>query len=240
MNSNSCGSGSAKPKPAPTPSPRGRSRRCPPRSIATIPRRKTGDELPPGWHWLYFLEAKPASELGPDGHPKRGGFLPPVPLPRRMWAGGRIEFLQPLRIGDAIRRDSEILSVEPKHGRSGSLVFVTVRHTISAGQAQPRCAKNTTSFTATPPNPATAPPPGKPAPAHAAWQREPHRRPGDAVPLFGAHLQRPPHPLRSRLRKNRRTLSRPDRARPAANDAAARFVPPSFAAPGRQNSTTAR
>jgi 3-methylfumaryl-CoA hydratase len=95
------------------------------------PPPQSGDELPPCWHWLYFLEAKPPGELGPDGHPKRGGFLPPVPLPRRMWAGGRLEFLQPLRIGEAIRRDSTILSVEPKHGRSGNLVFVTVQHTIS-------------------------------------------------------------------------------------------------------------
>ncbi len=94
---------------------------------------QAGDELPPCWHWLYFLEAKPLSELGPDGHPKRGGFLPPVPLPRRMWAGGRMEFLHPLHVGDEIHRDSTILSVEPKKGRSGSLVFVTVEHKVSTG-----------------------------------------------------------------------------------------------------------
>src|SRR3970040_428570 len=97
------------------------------------PEPQPGDALPPGWHWLYFLEAKPASELGPDGHPKRGGFLPPVDWPRRMWAGGRIEFREPLRVGDEIRRDSRILSIEPKQGRSGSLVFVTVRHSVSTG-----------------------------------------------------------------------------------------------------------
>ena len=103
---------------------------------ATLDRREAapqiGDELPPCGHWLFFLEAKPLSELGPDGHPKRGGFLPPVPLPRRMWAGGRLEFLHPVRIGDEIRRDSTILSVEAKHGRSGNLVFVTVEHAISS------------------------------------------------------------------------------------------------------------
>src|SRR5512146_1892104 len=77
----------------------------------------SGANLPLGWHWLYFLEAKRASELGADGHPKRGGFLPPVPLPRRMWAGGRIEFRRPLRVGEPARRESEILSVEPKSGR---------------------------------------------------------------------------------------------------------------------------
>ena len=95
------------------------------------PEPKPGDALPPGWHWLYFLEAAPASELGPDGHPKRGGFLPPVALPRRMWAGGRIEFRRPLRVGDDIRRESKVLSIVPKQGRSGSLVFVTVRHSVS-------------------------------------------------------------------------------------------------------------
>lgn len=91
-----------------------------------------GSPVPNGWHWIFFLEAKPSSELGVDGHPKRGGFLPPVPLPRRMWAGGRLEFVRPLKIGDAITRASEIVSVEPKAGRSGTLVFVTVRHTVQA------------------------------------------------------------------------------------------------------------
>jgi 3-methylfumaryl-CoA hydratase len=144
------------------------------------PAPQTGDELPPAWHWLYFLEAKPASELGPDGHPKRGGFLPPVPLPRRMWAGGRIEFLRPLRIGDAIRRDSEILSVEAKHGRSGSLVFVTVRHTISSG-GEPAVREEHDIVYREAAAPGAAPPPGKPAPAQAVWRRE---LTGDPVMLF--------------------------------------------------------
>ena len=90
-----------------------------------------GTELPPMWHWLYFLPLAPQSEIGPDGHGKRGGFLPPVPLPRRMFAGGRLEFLQPLRVGDALTRTSRILDVSGKEGRSGSLVFVTVRHEFS-------------------------------------------------------------------------------------------------------------
>ncbi|MEO7726710.1 MAG: MaoC family dehydratase N-terminal domain-containing protein [Burkholderiales bacterium] len=139
-----------------------------------------GDELPPGWHWLYFLDVKPASELGPDGHPKRGGFLPPVPLPRRMWAGGRIEFLEPLRIGATIQRDSEILSVETKHGRSGSLVFVTVRHIISAGgKAAIREEHDIVYRDAA--QPGAAPPPGRPAPHAAQWRRS---LVGDPVLLF--------------------------------------------------------
>lgn len=90
-----------------------------------------GTAIPPLWHWLYFLPISPLGEAGPDGHPKRGGFLPPVPLPRRMFAGGRFEYHQPLRIGDRISRASRITDVSGKEGRSGTLVFVTVRHEIA-------------------------------------------------------------------------------------------------------------
>jgi 3-methylfumaryl-CoA hydratase len=72
-----------------------------------------GDVLPPGWHWLYFNPAVPRSELAPDGHEERGRFLPPVPLPRRMWAGGRLRFERPLTIGRRVRRRSVIESIEP-------------------------------------------------------------------------------------------------------------------------------
>jgi 3-methylfumaryl-CoA hydratase len=135
------------------------------------PEPRHGDAIAPGWHWLYFLEAKPASELAADGHPKRGGFLPPVPLPRRMWAGGRIEFQRPLRVGDALRRDSEILAVEPKHGKSGSLVFVTVRHTIHAAGALAVVEEHDIVYreAAKPTDPAPQP---KPAPVSAQWRRE--------------------------------------------------------------------
>ncbi len=90
-----------------------------------------GDVLPPLWHWLYFLEALPPSELGRDGHPKKGGFLPPVRLPRRMWAGGRFEFYHPLRLGAEVEKRSSIVKLEEKIGRSGPLCFVTVRHWLS-------------------------------------------------------------------------------------------------------------
>jgi 3-methylfumaryl-CoA hydratase len=88
--------------------------------------------VPPCWHWLYFLPLRRASGIGPDGHPRRGGFLPPVPLPRRMWAGSRITFERPLRAGEAIRRTSRIDDVTVKEGRSGTLVFVRVRHAIQS------------------------------------------------------------------------------------------------------------
>ena len=89
-----------------------------------------GDPVPPCWHWLYFLPMARQSEIGPDGHPHRGGFLPPVPLPRRMWAGSQIEFLAPLRAGQSLQRLSRIDDVRVKEGRTGPLVFVKVRHEI--------------------------------------------------------------------------------------------------------------
>ncbi len=92
-----------------------------------------GDQLPPLWHWLYFLEAKPAAELGRDGHPRKGGFLPPVALPRRMWAGGRFEFHAPVRFGEEAQKVSTIVRVVPKQGRTGPLCFVTVLHEIYTG-----------------------------------------------------------------------------------------------------------
>ena len=89
-----------------------------------------GTELPPLWHWLYFLPHHAQSEIGVDGHAKRGGFLPPVPLPRRMWAGGRLHWHAPLKVGDAVKRTSTILSVTHKTGRTGDLLFVVVKHDI--------------------------------------------------------------------------------------------------------------
>jgi 3-methylfumaryl-CoA hydratase len=85
-----------------------------------------GGRLPLGWHWLYFLEAKPTSQLGRDGHPALGGFLPPVALPRRMWAGCRLKFHQPVIIGDTVRKVSTIKEIKLTSGRSGQLCFVTV------------------------------------------------------------------------------------------------------------------
>ncbi|OAJ54121.1 acyl-CoA dehydrogenase [Paraburkholderia ginsengiterrae] len=99
---------------------------------ATLNRAEHGSSVPPLWHWLYFLPVVPMSEVGADGHPERGGFLPPVPLPRRMWAGGRLTFHAPLKVGEHATRTSTIANIEDKTGRSGRLVFVTVQHTIEA------------------------------------------------------------------------------------------------------------
>jgi 3-methylfumaryl-CoA hydratase len=92
---------------------------------------KEGEPVPPGFHWTLFNSWVRQSELGPDGHAKRGGFLPPVQLPRRMWAGSRLRFLQPLRVGDRVEQVSVIERVEEKPGRAGALVFVTLRQTVS-------------------------------------------------------------------------------------------------------------
>jgi 3-methylfumaryl-CoA hydratase len=89
-----------------------------------------GDALPLPWHWLYFLDAPARSATGADGHPLRGGFLPPVPLPRRMWAAGALQCDALLRIGASARKRSTVRSVDLKEGRSGPLVFVTVDHVL--------------------------------------------------------------------------------------------------------------
>ncbi|MEW5889692.1 MAG: MaoC family dehydratase N-terminal domain-containing protein [Pseudomonadota bacterium] len=134
------------------------------------PRPQPGDALPPLWHWLYFLPLHKQSELGPDGHARRGGFLPPVPLPRRMWAGSRLEFHQPLRVGEAMARTSRIMNVEYKSGRSGDLVFVLVRHEISGARGLAITEEHDIVYRPLPVPGAPAPAP-TPAPADAAWER---------------------------------------------------------------------
>jgi 3-methylfumaryl-CoA hydratase len=135
-------------------------------------RPSAGTTLPPLWHWLYFLPLHRQSEIGPDGHAKRGGFLPPVPLPRRMWAGSQFEFHAPLRIGDAIARTSTIADVTEKSGRTGPLVFVKVRHEIRRRDEQ---AIAITEFHdivyREAPKPGDAPPPPKQAPSGSRWER---------------------------------------------------------------------
>jgi 3-methylfumaryl-CoA hydratase len=96
---------------------------------------KAGDAAPALAHWLYFLPAYRQSEAGPDGHARKGEFLPAVPLPRRMWAGSRLEFLRPLVVGSAVEKRSTIKDITLKEGRSGPLVFVTVRHEVFDGEA---------------------------------------------------------------------------------------------------------
>jgi 3-methylfumaryl-CoA hydratase len=137
------------------------------------PEPQPGDVLPPLWHWLSFLPTPRARETGADGHPRRGGFLPPVELPRRMWAAGRLQWetANPLRIGDAVRRDSAIVSVQRKEGRSGPLVFVTVRHRLSNGAGLALSEEQDIVYRDAPK--AGDPPPAPTAAAQdAPWRRE--------------------------------------------------------------------
>jgi len=92
-----------------------------------------GDAIPALWHWAYFLTPVRASDLGRDGHAALGEFMPPVPLPRRMWAGGQLKFNAPLRVGDKARRESSVRDVRLKQGRTGKLCFVEVEHRILVG-----------------------------------------------------------------------------------------------------------
>jgi 3-methylfumaryl-CoA hydratase len=135
------------------------------------PPPREGDPLPPLWHWLYFLPLARQSAIGPDGHPRRGGFLPPVELPRRMWAGGRFEFHSPLRVGDEITRTSTIEGVSVKEGRTGPLCFVLVRHEIAGSEGVALTEEHDIVYRDLPPadEPASRP---KPAPTNAAWRRD--------------------------------------------------------------------
>ena len=132
-----------------------------------------GTALPPLWHWLYFLPPHRQSEIGPDGHPRRGGFLPPVPMPRRMWAGGRLQWMQanPLSVGDAARRISRIESVTHKVGRTGDLLFVQVAHEVhnASGLALVEAQDIVYRAAAQAGDPVPAP---VAAEQGAAWQRE--------------------------------------------------------------------
>lgn len=129
-----------------------------------------GDALPLPWHWLYFLDAPSRAGTGVDGHPQRGGFLPPVPLPRRMWAAGELTLHEPLRLGRMARRTSTVQSVALKQGKAGALVFVTVAHEIEQ-DGQPRLGERQHIVYREAPGAGAALPPGETAPADAVWQR---------------------------------------------------------------------
>lgn len=133
-----------------------------------------GTVLPNLWHWMYFLPYARQSQIGADGHPQRGGFLPPVPLPRRMWAGSRLRWntANPLQVGQTVERTSTIQSVKHKAGRSGELLFVQLEHRYTNAQGEALVEEQDIVYRA-------AAEPGAPAPAgtkhplsgQAAWSR---------------------------------------------------------------------
>ncbi|MDR6888153.1 MULTISPECIES: FAS1-like dehydratase domain-containing protein [Variovorax] len=132
-----------------------------------------GTRLPELWHWLYFLPHHRQSEIGEDGHAKRGGFLPAVPLPRRMWAGGRLAWEKgnPLQVGDKVERISTIASVTHKAGRTGELVFVLVRHEVRNERGLALTEEHDIVYRAAA-GPDEKTPPPTPAPKDAAFSRE--------------------------------------------------------------------
>ncbi len=132
---------------------------------------KRGDPLPVGWHSTLFPRVVRHSQIGPDGHPARGDFLPPVPLPRRMFAGKRTTFHAPLLIGDEVHRLSTIQNVTVKDGRSGRMVFVTVKTDIKNANGVAITEEQDIVYRGEPDKNAP-PPPAQPAPGKAVWQHE--------------------------------------------------------------------
>lgn len=126
-------------------------------------------KLPPLAHWFHFVPQALQRDLSPDGHPHMGGFMPPISLPRRMWAGSDVKFTDTIQIGEAIRQRSSIASVQPKSGRTGNLVFVTVAHEVFTArglalrETQDIVYREATSG----PN---MPPPGEAPTAKADWE----------------------------------------------------------------------
>jgi 3-methylfumaryl-CoA hydratase len=133
-----------------------------------------GEPLPPGWQWLFFNPAARRSELGADGHPKRGGFLPPIELPRRMWAGSRVHYLSDLPVDAEATRRSRILKIENKVGKRGSLWFVTVEHVINCNGN--RCISEEQDIVYREATPAASIPAPSPEPydGQAQWGRSVH------------------------------------------------------------------
>jgi 3-methylfumaryl-CoA hydratase len=151
--------------------------------IATLQSRATDprpdEAVPLLSHWLYCLNATPLADTGPDGHAQRGEFIPPVPLPRRMWAGSEIQFHRPLRIGMELVRRSTIADIAEKRGRSGALVFLQVNHDYHNADGPILGERQTIVYRA--PAAGSVPAPPEPAPADPQWRR---RVAPDPVLLF--------------------------------------------------------
>ena len=134
------------------------------------PMPRMGDPLPVGWHQILFPRVVRHSQIGADGHPERGDFLPPVPLPRRMFAGKRTTFHDSLRIGDEVRRDSVIREVSIKRGRTGTMVFVTVKTELTSPRGLAITEEQDIVYREAP-APGAPPQPPQPAPGRAVWSR---------------------------------------------------------------------
>lgn len=142
---------------------------------------KDGDPLPPAWHYFYFHELVKLSETGPDGHMARGQFMPPIPLQRRMWAGSKMHFHSPIRIGEAIRKVITISDIAVKDGKAGPLCFVTTTEEVFAADDRLTTVEERTQVYRDPAPAGSPPPPPRPAPTEAVWSRDIHP---SAVLLF--------------------------------------------------------
>jgi 3-methylfumaryl-CoA hydratase len=137
---------------------------------------REGDAIPPGWHLFYIREVVKLADTAEDGHPKRGDFLPPIDLPRRMWAGTQATYHKPIHVGETIRNVTSIEAVTPKVGKTGNLVFLKLKHEISGedGVATTEIQDVVYREEAQPGAVAPEPPP---APAGAVWKRTIHPSP---------------------------------------------------------------
>jgi len=134
------------------------------------PMPRMGDPLPVGWHQILFPRVVRQSQIGADGHPERGDFLPPVPLPRRMFAGKRTTFHEGLRVGDEVHRDSVIKDVTLKQGRTGQMVFVTVNTDLTTARGPAITEEHDYVYREAAPG-GTPPQPPQPAPGKMVWSR---------------------------------------------------------------------
>jgi len=134
------------------------------------PPARAGDPLPPGWQWMVCATAVGPKDTAPDGLNKSGGILPPIPLPRRMWAGGRMTIHQPLRVGETVRCQSTIKSAVQKVGRSGPIAFVTIAYDYSGPNGLAIADELDVAYRAAA-QPGETPPPPTPAPMEAKWRR---------------------------------------------------------------------
>ena len=148
------------------------------RAMLDLPAAEEAEPAPPAIHWCLAPQVARARDLGSDGHPARGGFLPPVPLPRRMWAGGTLELFDPFRVGDRVERRSRIADVTAKTGRTGSLCFVAVEHDYGTTRGPALRERHDIVYRPIAPASARPPAPAPPGPEPA------HRREVEADPVL--------------------------------------------------------
>lgn len=131
---------------------------------------REGDPIPPGWHLFYIREVVKLRDTAPDGHPKRGDFLPPIDLPRRMWAGTVATYHKPIHVGERIRNVTTIESVTPKTGKTGQLVFLKLKHEIEGEDGVATTEIQDVVYREEA-KPGASPPSPPPAPEDAVWSR---------------------------------------------------------------------